>query len=135
MRRIIAAFLCLLSIVALSACAGKQSAETAPKASDKYLGIWYGYKITTNKSDIVFKDYESVAKMELTCEFTEDGRYVIHYYTNGKEGEKYPQEGTYTMDGDKIVLSDGGTGDIVNGDLILTYSDGALKQYYSPVQQ
>ena len=66
----------------------------------------------------------------MTVEFTSDGQYEIHYYVAGKEGENYPKTGKYEMDGEKIMLiEDDGYGEIVNGELILYFEDGAVKQY------
>ena len=105
--------------------------NTSNKKAEKYIGVWYAYKVATNNNVIVFKDYASIAKMELTCEFTADGKYTVHYYVNGKEGDKYPQNGTYTIKDDKIVLTeDGGVGEIINGELILSFSEGGVKQYF-----
>lgn len=104
---------------------------SSSKAAEKYIGVWYGYKVSTSESDIVFAEYASLVKMELTAEFTSDGKYALHYYVAGKEGEKYPQEGTYTMEGEKIVLTeDNGVGEIINGELVLSFDNGAVKQYF-----
>lgn len=100
-------------------------------AAEPYIGVWYGYKVETDSTAIVFADYEELVKMELTAEFSSGGEYELHYYVAGKEGDKYPQTGKYEMDGDRIVLSeDDGYGEIINGELILYFSDGAVKQYF-----
>lgn len=105
--------------------------NSSSKAAKKFIGVWYGYKVTTNGSDIVFADYSSLVKMELTAEFTSDGKYELHYYVAGKEGEKYPQTGTYKIDGERIMLTEhDGYGEIVNGELILYFQNGSVKQYF-----
>ena len=72
--------------------------------------------------------------MELTVEFTEDGKYELHYYVAGKEGSKYPKFGKYEMDDNRIILvDDDGYGEIVNGELILYFDNGKVKQYFRPV--
>ena len=134
MRKIVCLAIVFFILCGMLAGCGKSSSKVA----DKYIGIWYGYKVSTGDKSLVFSDYSSVVKIELTCEFTHDGKYVQHYYVAGKEGEKYPQEGTYTIDGDKIVLSeDGWVGEIVNGELVLscTNSDGTVTGYYSSSEQ
>lgn len=127
MKRIICSvFLTLFVCLLLVGCGNSNS-----KAAEKYVGIWYGYKVSSGGTDIVFKDYASIAKMELTCEFTSDGKYTLHYYVAGKEGDKYPQVGTYVMDGNKIILNESeGTGEIINDELVLSFSNGAVKQYF-----
>lgn len=127
MKRTISLVLLVLIVCSLFVGCGDSSSKTA----EKYIGIWYGYKVNSGGEDLVFEDYATIAKMELTCEFTSDGNYTLHYYVAGKEGEKYPQTGTYTIDGEKIRLKENeGVGEIVNGELILSFSDGAVKQYF-----
>lgn len=117
--------ICFLMCCVLSGC------DSSSKAAEKYIGVWYGYKVSTSESDIVFAEYASLVKLELTAEFASDGKYVLHYYVAGKEGEKYPQEGTYTMEGEKIVLTENnGVGEIINGELVLSFDNGAVKQYF-----
>lgn len=128
MKKIIAILLVVCSFTFLLAGCGNNAAE-------QYLGVWYGYKVSAGDEDIVFEDYAALVKMELTAEFTSDGEYELHYYVAGKEGEKYPQTGKYEMDGDRIVLTeDDGYGEIVNGELILYFEDGAVKQYFKANQ-
>lgn len=134
MRKIVSLIIALFVFCGMLAGCGESSSQVA----DDYVGIWYGYKVSTGDDSIVFSDYSSIMKIELTCEFTRDGKYVQHYYVAGKEGEKYPQEGTYTIDGGKIILSEnGGVGEIVNGELVLSFSssDGTVTQYYSSSEQ
>ena len=101
------------------------------KAAKPYLGSWYGYKVCTDDGEIVFEDFSDLVKMELITEFASDGSYVLHYYVAGEEGDQYPKTGKFEMDGEKIVLiDDNGYGEIVNGELVLYFSDGAVKQYF-----
>ena len=110
----------------LSACSSSKSNK-----AEKYIGVWYGYKVSTDDGDIVFEDYANLVKMELTAEFTSDGKYTLHYYIDGSEGENYPQKGRYKIDGGKIILTeDEGVGKIVDGELILSFDNGAVKQYF-----
>lgn len=128
MKKIIAIVLLVCSLAfALVGCGSD--------ASEPYLGVWYGYKVVTGSDEIVFEDYAALVKMELTAEFTSDGNYELHYYVAGKEGDKYPQTGKFEMDGDRIVLTEAdGYGEIVNGELILYFSDGAVKQHFKANQ-
>ena len=92
-------------------------------AAEPYIGVWHGYKVSTSSGDIVFSDLSAIAEMELTVEFTEDGKYELHYYVAGKEGSKYPKFGKYEMDDNRIILvDDDGYGEIVNGELILYFN-------------
>lgn len=117
----------LLSVCLLSALL----AACGSNAAKPYIGVWYGYKIETDSNSIVFADYESFVKMELTAEFSSDGEYELHYYVAGEEGEKYPQTGKYEMDGNQIILPENdGYGKIVDGELILYFSDGKVKQHF-----
>ena len=103
-------------------------------AAEPYIGVWHGYKVSTSSGDIVFSDLSAIAEMELTVEFTEDGKYELHYYVAGKEGSKYPKFGKYEMDDNRIILvDDDGYGEIVNGELILYFDNGKVKQYFRPV--
>lgn len=100
-------------------------------AAEPYIGVWYGYKVSTSSGDIVFSDLATIVKMELTAEFTDDGEYELHYYVAGKEGEKYPQIGKYEMEDDRIILvDDDGYGEIINGELILYFENGAVQQHF-----
>ena len=122
--RICAALIALCLISTLFVGCGSNAAEP-------FLGVWYGYNVSTASGDIVFSDFAAIAKMELTAEFTSDGQYELHYYVAGKEGDKYPQIGKYEMDGEKIILiDDDGYGEIINGELILYFENGKVKQYF-----
>ena len=117
---------CTLLISIFAACGSNKS-----KAAEKYIGVWYGYKVSTNKSDIIFEDYAPLVKMELTAEFSSDGKYTLHYYINGEEGEEYPQKGSYSIEDERIkLIEDEGAGEIVNGELVLSFDGGAVKQYF-----
>ena len=124
MKRIVIFSVILVCVVAiLSGCGGKKTEE--------FVGIWYGYKVSTPSGDIVFSDYESLVKMELTAEFASDGTYELHYYVAGKEGEAYPQTGNYQVEGERILLPEQeGYGEIVNSELVLYFSEGQIKQYF-----
>ncbi|MBR3032220.1 MAG: hypothetical protein IKH92_04285 [Clostridiales bacterium] len=129
MRKMISVLvICTLIITISAACGSKKS-----KAAEKYIGVWYGYKVSTDKNDIVFEDYAALVKMELTAEFTSDGKYTLHYYINGEEGEEYPQKGSYSIEDDKIkLIEDEGVGEIVNGELVISFDGegGAVRQYF-----
>ena len=81
---------------------------------------------------MVFAEYAAYVEMVMTAEFDEDGSYIIHYYVNGEEGDKYPQRGTYEEEDGRIIL-DGGSnyGEIVDDELILYYENGQLRHYYT----
>lgn len=118
--------LIVLMFCFLSACSSSKSDK-----AKKYIGVWYGYKVSTDDSDIVFEDYASLVKMELTAEFTSDGKYTLHYYLNGSEGKNYPQKGSYKIDGEKIILTEHeGVGEIVDGELVLNFDNGGVRQYF-----
>lgn len=125
MKRIAAFILALCLCVSLCAC-GENAKE---KEAEKYIGTWYGYKLEAGDETLVFSEYESVVKLELTAEFDEDGTYTLHYYVNGKEGEQYPQTGTYTVEENQLVL-DKGTAELVDEDLVISF-DGGIKQYFT----
>lgn len=124
MKRILIGILALVMVLGLVGCASSNEAE-------KYIGEWQCYKLETNSNTIVFSDYEAIIKMELTAEFANDGTYIIHYYVNGEEGDQYPQSGTYSVENEVIKLSDDGIGEIVNNELILSFDNGQVKQYFS----
>lgn len=77
-------------------------------SNKEYVGEWQCYKIETDSDTLIFSEYEAIVKLELTAEFANDGTYVLHYYINGEEGEKYPQSGTYTVENGEIKLSEKG---------------------------
>jgi len=112
MKKVITLLLVICSFaIILAGCKGN--------SSEPYVGVWYGYKVATETEEIIFADYAAIIKMELVTEFTADGKYELHYYVAGKEGNKYPQTGKFEMNGDKIVLIEAdGYGEIVNGELI-----------------
>ena len=113
----------VVCLLVLAGC-GKNAAEP-------FIGFWDGYKVVSGSTEIKFSDFAGIAKMELTAQFTSDGEYELHYYVNGKEGDKYPQYGSYEMDGEKIILIDhDGYGKIVDGELVLYFSNGQVKQYF-----
>lgn len=124
MKRILIGILALVMVLGVVGCSSSNEAE-------KYIGEWQCYKLETNSKTIVFSDYEAIIKMELTAEFANDGTYIIHYYVNGEEGAQYPQSGTYSVENGVIKLSDDGIGEIVNNELILSFDNGQVKQYFS----
>ncbi len=97
-----------------------------------YIGTWSAYKIESDSTSIVFSDFASIVKMELLITFNSDGTYIQHYYTNGIEGEHYPQTGEYKIEKNRIKLvhSDGteAYGEIVDGELIIDFN-GARQHY------
>ncbi len=134
--RILALVLALCLLGALFAGCGRDGSSRRNKKDPArdYIGKWSAYKISTDGEDLVFADYAQIVKMELTVEFKKDGTYISHYYVNGEEGDKYPQTGEYSMDGDTLVLDgDGATGEIIDGELVLSMEGGRLKHYYRPV--
>ena len=106
----IALVLCMLTICTLiTACASP---------TDKYMGVWYATKIVTGSTTVPFGEIvKGTLTMEMTIEFSQDGTYIIHYYVNGKEGKEYPQTGTYKVDDDTLVMSNGGKAYTVDGEL------------------
>ena len=128
---VLALVMILGMVLGLVGCSSSNEAETSSNEAEKYIGEWYGSKIETESNTITFSDYASIVKMELIAEFKSDETYVLHYYVNGEEGEEYPQTGTYTVENGKLILSDEGTGEIVNDELILSFDNGQVKQYFS----
>lgn len=123
--RMVAIVLVLCTVAMLfAACGGGNN------AAKPFIGKWNAYKVATGGSEIVFSDYASIAKMELTAEFTKDGTYVFHYYVNGEEGSKYPQSGTYEARDGKLYLDDGGIATIEGGGMVISMDNGAVKQYF-----
>lgn len=111
--------------ISLSSC-GRNPAEP-------FIGVWYGYKISDNSGELVFSENPilAAANMELTAEFSTDGTYELHYYVFGKEGEKYPKVGKYEARDNRLYLvEDNGYCEIIDGELILNFHNGTVKQYY-----
>ncbi len=124
---LILCFCALLSC--LTSCDSSETSETSEK--NRYIGKWLATKVTAGDTTIDFDEYSNIVHMELTIQFTDDDKYVIHYYTNGKEGEKYPQYGEYIMDGDTLRFqNENAYAEIVDDMLILTYPDTDTKQYF-----
>ena len=122
---------CILAVVVLVCLMSTLFAGCGANPAEPYIGVWYGYKVVADSSEIVFSDYAALVKMELTAEFKENGEYELHYYVANKEGDAYPKTGTYEMDGERIVLpEEGGYGEIVDGELILYFDNGMVKQYF-----
>lgn len=112
----------LLIFTCISICACSAFDKSKP-----FIGTWDIYKVSDSSSEIVFSDYANIVDMEMTIQFDENKTYTIHYYVNGKEGDKYPQYGTFTIDGDQLLLSNDGVAEIIDGELVLTI--GNSKQY------
>ena len=136
MKRILCLLLALIMVAGLLCACGSGDSDSASGKSKKeespFVGKWECYKVVGGGDEIVFADYSAYVEMEMTVEFDEDGTYIVHYYVNGEEGDKYPQSGTYEEDGDRIILDDGDNyGEIVDGELILYYDNAQVQQYYT----
>lgn len=135
MKKVVVCFMvCLMMLISSTAC------QNSSNVAEKFIGIWDCYKMGTNdpgEQDVVFKDYAARVKMEMTIEFTPDGKYVEHYYVNGKEGDKYPQTGNYVIEGEKIIFSENNNieAEIIDGELVVSVKDSAsnksAKRYYT----
>lgn len=82
LHRVCALLLAVCLMAALLTACGSNPAEP-------FIGVWYGTKVSTPTGDVVFAEYESIIKMELTAEFSSDGSYELHYYVAGQEGKQY----------------------------------------------
>ena len=118
-----------LALCLIMVCACVASCSATDKVKKQYLGIWDVTKIVAGSMVVEFGDTgSSVLRMEMTVEFKNDDTYVIHYYVNGKEGDKYPQSGTYTIEDEVLVMSNGMSARVEGDDLTMNLKDGS-KQY------
>ena len=121
MKRSIISIVVIILVLCLAGCTSSK---------DAFLGKWQAQKIVVNSQTIDFDSLSKIIDNDLSIEFSKDGKYVTHYFVNGKEGSAYPQYGTFTVENNTIALSNGSTGQITAGILVLSFEDGAMKHYY-----
>ena len=127
MKRFIAiALVAVLIALSFVACAS---------SATRFYGVWECYKMCDDSGEIVISENKVLSgmKMEMTAEFSENGEYEIHcYYFGAETSSAYPKIGKYRVDGKRIVLiDDDAYGEIVNGELILYFSNGVVKHYFT----
>lgn len=121
-------FVIILSIVATLSFIGCSNVEDA--VIEQYVGKWYCYKIENEEKILYFGTLPVGIDAELSIEFFTDKMYVCHFYVNGQEGKAYPQDGTFSVSDNSLLLSGeiSGVAEISGSDMVLTV-DG-LTQYY-----
>ena len=121
----------ILGICLILCCAYTISCNSTNKVKKNFLGIWDVEKIVTSSTVVTFGEVvPSVLVMEMSIQFNDDNTYIIHYYVNGKEGDKYPQCGTFVVEGKTLVLSNGAIASITEDQLVIQTKDGS-HQYCS----
>ena len=141
-KRILALVLALCMLCAICAACSEKSSDNDKGSNEKktetvknpFIGKWEAHKMTWDDGgSLVFSDYASIAKLELIAEISKDGTYVVHYYVNGVEGDKYPQSGTFTFEDGKLYMDDGAVAEMVGDEMIITYEEN-LKHHYKPAK-
>ena len=96
MRRLLIG-IAAIAIITLSGCG---------HASDKIIGVWSITKVN---------GIEVPAEAPASMQFTKDGKHIVKMKRDGKE---VPDEGTYTVEGDKITVSGKGADGTVKSNII-----------------
>ena len=91
-------------------------------------------KVVTADNTVDFEKLGALINMEMYIEFSEKKDYVVHYFVNGKEGENYPQSGTFTVnvETETLALVGGveGTATISLETNLQLGLNGGVTQYY-----
>jgi len=128
LKTIVVSLILIVTAFSLVACGNDENQES--KVIEQYAGKWYCYKTVTNGQTVDFKNLSAYIDIELSIEFSTEKTYICHYYVNGSEGKEYPQEGSFTIEDNSLIL----TGDIsgraeISGTEMLVTTDGVV-QYY-----
>ncbi len=133
--KILFSALLVLQVIVLAACGGgKEKVDPEKAVIDQYVGRWDCTKVVTADGSVDFEKLGSIIDMEMYIEFNEDKTYVVHYFTNGKEGSAYPQEGTFEVNVEQKVLTltgdTEGTASLYQGTSLQLSINGGVTQYY-----
>ena len=112
----------LLCVICVASC------NPTNKVKKNFIGVWDVKQILAEDETtvvIAFGEIAPLLTMKMSIQFNENDTFVIHYYVNGEEGEHYPQTGTFTVDGDTLVMSNGQIASIKDDKLIVQMEDGS----------
>ena len=88
----------------------------------KFIGVWEVTRMVSDSGDLTLGEIIPGVSVEMSIQFFDDNTYMIHHYVNGKKGEN-SATGTFTVEGDTLVLSSGQTASILGNELVLRSED------------
>lgn len=89
--------------------------------SADYTMVWVSSEAALDGEKL---DSEADGKMEMQLALFGDGEYIMAAYLDGEMLENYPQQDKYELSGNTLKLASGWQGEINDGKMELSYSDG-----------